>query len=77
MRLLFANMWLFAPLVERQLAAKTTTNAAVRTTTAATMFEGSERDNVLPARARAVVELPHPPGGLRGGRAGARAARGG
>ncbi|ATB46656.1 M20 family peptidase [Corallococcus macrosporus] len=62
MRLLFANLWLFEPLVLRQLTAKATTNAAVRTTTAATMFEGSERDNVLPARARAVVNFRVLPG---------------
>ncbi|NVJ13640.1 M20 family peptidase [Myxococcus sp. AM010] len=62
MRTLFANLWLFEPLVLRQLTAKATTNAAVRTTTAATMFEGSERDNVLPARARAVVNFRILPG---------------
>ncbi|AKQ67848.1 macromolecule metabolism [Myxococcus hansupus] len=62
MRVLFANLWLFEPLVLRQLTGKATTNAAVRTTTAATMFEGSERDNVLPARARAVVNFRILPG---------------
>jgi len=62
MRTLFANLWLFEPLVLRQLTANVTTNAAVRTTTAATMFEGSERDNILPARARAVVNFRILPG---------------
>jgi carboxypeptidase PM20D1 len=62
MRLVFANLWLFEPLVLRQLAAKPSTNAAVRTTTAATMFEGSVKDNVLPSRARAVVNFRILPG---------------
>jgi carboxypeptidase PM20D1 len=61
-RLVFANMWLFEPLVMRQLSAQPSTNAAVRTTTAATMFEGSVKDNVLPSRARAVVNFRILPG---------------
>ena len=62
MRLVFANLWLFEPLVVRQLSAQPSTNAAVRTTTAATMFEGSVKDNVLPSRARAVVNFRILPG---------------
>ena len=62
MRLAFANRWLFGPLIERQLAASPSTDATLRTTTAATMFEGSARDNVLPARARAVVNFRILPG---------------
>ncbi|MFP2930210.1 M20 family peptidase [Pyxidicoccus sp. 3LG] len=62
MKLVFANLWLFEPLVLRQLEAQPSTNAAVRTTTAATMFEGSVKDNVLPARARAVVNFRILPG---------------
>ncbi|MBW1881136.1 MAG: M20/M25/M40 family metallo-hydrolase, partial [Deltaproteobacteria bacterium] len=57
MRIVFANRWLFAPIVLGQLTGKPSTNATVRTTTAATMFEGSEQDNVLPQRARAVVNF--------------------
>jgi carboxypeptidase PM20D1 len=62
LRLLFANLWLFEPLVVRQLGGQPSTNAAIRTTTAATMFEGSVKDNVLPARARAVVNFRILPG---------------
>ncbi|MCE9666465.1 M20 family peptidase [Myxococcus stipitatus] len=62
MRLLFANLWLTEPLVVSQLASKPTTNAAVRTTTAATMFQAGVKDNVLPARARAVVNFRILPG---------------
>ncbi len=53
-RLAMANLWLFAPLVERQLAAKPSTDAWIRTTTAPTVIAGGVKDNVLPARARAV-----------------------
>ena len=62
MRLLFANLWLTEPLVVSQLASKPTTNAAVRTTTAATVFQAGVKDNVLPARARAVVNFRILPG---------------
>jgi carboxypeptidase PM20D1 len=57
MRMLFANLWLFGGLVESQLAASPAANATIRTTTAATMFEGSIKDNVLPSNARAVVNF--------------------
>ncbi|AGC43959.1 hypothetical protein MYSTI_02643 [Myxococcus stipitatus DSM 14675] len=62
MKLLFANLWLTEPLVVKQLSAKPTTNAAVRTTTAVTVFEGGVKDNVLPSSARAVVNFRILPG---------------
>ncbi|HVR69657.1 MAG TPA: M20 family peptidase [Vicinamibacteria bacterium] len=62
MRLLFANRWLFGPLIERNLARNPSTNAAIRTTTAATVFEGGPRHNVLPSQARAVVNFRILPG---------------
>ncbi len=61
-RVVFANRWLFDPLIERQLAASPATDAALRTTTAVTVLEGSPKDNVLPARARAVVNFRILPG---------------
>jgi carboxypeptidase PM20D1 len=61
-RVLFANRWLFDPLIERQLAGSPVTDAALRTTTAVTMLEGSPKDNVLPSRARAVVNFRILPG---------------
>jgi carboxypeptidase PM20D1 len=61
-RIVFANLWLFQPLVERQMAASPTTNAAMRTTTAATMIEGGVKENVLPSKARAVVNFRILPG---------------
>ena len=57
MKVVLANLWLFGGLVESQLAASPATNAAIRTTTAATMFEGSIKENVLPTYARAVVNF--------------------
>jgi carboxypeptidase PM20D1 len=62
LRLPLANLWLFGPLVERQLAADPSMNALLRTTTAATMIEGSVKENVLPIRARAAVNFRLLPG---------------
>ncbi len=62
MRLLFANTWLFAPLIERQLAVAPSTDASIRTTLAPTMLEGSPKPNVLPSLARAVVNVRTLPG---------------
>lgn len=61
-RMLFANLWLFRPLVLRGLASTPTTAAAVRTTTAATVFHGGVKDNVLPQSASAVVNFRILPG---------------
>ncbi|UCF96859.1 MAG: M20 family peptidase [Spirochaetaceae bacterium] len=55
MKAIFGNMWLFEGLVRSQMAAKPSTNAQVRTTTAPTMLWGSPAENVLPNEARAVV----------------------
>jgi carboxypeptidase PM20D1 len=61
-RLMFANLWLFKPLVERELVANPQTAAMVRTTTAATIIEGGVKSNVLPTNATAVVNLRILPG---------------
>jgi carboxypeptidase PM20D1 len=61
-RIVFANLWLFRPLVERQLAASPTTDATLRTTTAATIFQAGVKENVLPSSARAVVNFRLRPG---------------
>jgi carboxypeptidase PM20D1 len=62
MKMVFANQWLFGGLVEKQMSAKASTNASIRTTTAATIFEAGVRDNVLPSRAQAVVNFRMLPG---------------
>lgn len=61
-RVLFANLWLFEPLVVRRLTAVPSTAATVRTTIAATIVEGGNKANVLPGTARAVVNLRILPG---------------
>jgi carboxypeptidase PM20D1 len=61
-RLVFANLWLFGPLVEHELTKVPQTNAAIRTTTAPTIFNAGMKDNVLPATARAVVNFRILPG---------------
>ena len=61
-RLVMANLWLFKPLVERKLSASPSTNAGIRTTTAATIIDGGLKENVLPSRARAIVNFRPLPG---------------
>jgi carboxypeptidase PM20D1 len=61
-RVLFANLWLFEPLLVRKLIAVPSTAAAVRTTIAPTIIQGGSKDNVLPGTARAVVNLRILPG---------------
>ncbi len=56
-RMGLANLWLFRPLIERQLSTIPHTNAALRTTAAPTIIEGGIKANVLPAKARAIVNL--------------------
>lgn len=55
-KLIFANLWLFGPLIMKRMAA-TAAAASLRTTTAPTMFSGSPQDNVLPMRATAVINF--------------------
>ena len=61
-RMIFANLWLFGGLLESRLAANPATNAQIRTTTAATIFEAGVKENVLPRKARAVVNFRILPG---------------
>ncbi len=61
-RLPLTNRWLFGPLIVGQLEKSPATNAALRTTTAVTIIEAGIKDNVLPARARAVVNFRIKPG---------------
>jgi carboxypeptidase PM20D1 len=61
-RLALSNRWLFGGLITRELGKSPTTNAALRTTTAATILEAGVKENVLPAQARAVVNFRIKPG---------------
>lgn len=54
-RLLFANLWLFWPLVLRVMGDSPRSNALIRTTSAVTAIAGGIKDNVLPGEATAKV----------------------
>jgi carboxypeptidase PM20D1 len=55
MRLLFANLHVFSPVLRLILAAKHTSATLVRTTTALTVFIAGSKGNVLPREARAII----------------------
>jgi len=62
-RIALSNLWLFRPLVLRELERSGgVTEATVRTTTALTIFEAGVKDNVLPAVASATVNFRLMPG---------------
>ena len=61
-RLPLANLWLLSPVVEQTLLAKPSSAASMRTTTAVTMLQGSNKSNVLPTVASAVVNFRILPG---------------
>jgi carboxypeptidase PM20D1 len=61
-RVLFANTWLFGPLLKQLFAGSATTNALIRTTTAVTLVGGGTKDNVLPSSAWALVNFRLLPG---------------
>jgi carboxypeptidase PM20D1 len=61
-RAVYANTWLFGPLLVSQLARAPTSNAMIRTTTAEDIVQGGVKDNVLPTGARAVVNFRILPG---------------
>jgi carboxypeptidase PM20D1 len=56
-RALFANQWLFGPVIDEQFSSSPTTNAMLRTTTAPTMLSGSVKTNILPIEAVATVNF--------------------
>ncbi len=61
-RLAMSNLWLLSPLVKRTMLKQKDNAAALRTTTAATMVSGSPKSNILPTRARAVINFRILPG---------------
>jgi carboxypeptidase PM20D1 len=61
-RLALSNLWLFAPVIEGMLAKGPSTNALLRTTTAITIVNAGNKENVLPGVAQAVVNLRLLPG---------------
>ncbi len=61
-RVFLSNLWLFGPVVESQLKKTASTNAMLRTTTALTIVNAGNADNVLPGRANASVNFRLLPG---------------
>jgi carboxypeptidase PM20D1 len=61
-RFAMANLWLTRPLVTRVLLKRPITASMLRTTTAPTIFNAGNKDNVLPPLASAVVNFRIRPG---------------
>jgi carboxypeptidase PM20D1 len=61
-RLLFANQWLFAPVLTALLLAQPATAAMLRTTTAVTIARAGVKSNVMPPSATAIVNRRLHPG---------------
>ncbi len=61
-RVALSNLWLFGPVVRKQLAAGASTNAMMHTTTALTIINAGNKENVLPGRAEATVNFRLLPG---------------
>jgi carboxypeptidase PM20D1 len=61
-RLAMSNLWLLRPLVERALDKGGATSAMLRTTTAMTVINAGNKENVLPGVAEAIVNFRILPG---------------
>ena len=61
-RLAMSNLWLTRPLVEGLLGKGAATNAMMRTTTALTVVNAGNKENVLPGQAEAIVNFRILPG---------------
>jgi carboxypeptidase PM20D1 len=61
-RVLLSNLWLFRPLLLREFEKSGPSEASVRTTTALTIFNAGDKDNVLPGIAEATVNFRLLPG---------------
>lgn len=61
-RAVLSNLWLTEPLVRRSLEKGGNTNALLRTTTALTIVQAGNKDNVLPGQAEATVNFRLLPG---------------
>jgi carboxypeptidase PM20D1 len=66
-RIALSNLWLLKPLILATLKKSPTTAAAIRTTTALTMFNAGNQDNVLPGNATATVNFRLLPGATQAG----------
>ncbi|HEU0083760.1 MAG TPA: M20 family peptidase [Bradyrhizobium sp.] len=61
-RVVLSNLWLFKPLLLREFEKTGPSEATIRTTTALTIFNAGEKDNVLPGNAAATVNFRLLPG---------------
>jgi carboxypeptidase PM20D1 len=61
-RVVLSNLWLFKPLLLREFEKSGPTEAMIRTTTALTIFNAGDKDNVLPGNAAASVNFRMIPG---------------
>jgi carboxypeptidase PM20D1 len=61
-RALLSNLWLFKPLLLREFEKSGPSEATIRTTTALTIFNAGDKDNVLPGIAEATVNFRLLPG---------------
>lgn len=61
-RVALSNLWLFGPMVQKQLEASPASNAMLRTTTALTIINGGNKDNVIPGYVEATVNFRVLPG---------------
>ncbi len=61
-RVALSNLWLFGPIVQKQLEAGASTNALLRTTTALTMVNAGNADNVMPGEVAATINYRMLPG---------------
>ena len=64
-RFALTNLWLFGPYVQAQLEKGASTSAMLRTTTALTVFNAGNKDNVIPGLAEATVNFRLLPGDTR------------
>ena len=56
-RMVYANLWLFEPVVRGVMERSPTSAAQLQTTIAPTIIDGGNKENVLPPEARAVVNF--------------------
>jgi carboxypeptidase PM20D1 len=61
-RVVLSNLWLFKPLLLREFEKTGPSEATIRTTTALTIFNAGDKDNVLPGNAEATVNFRLIPG---------------
>ncbi len=66
-RVALSNLWLFGPVVQKQLEGAASTNAMLRTTTALTIVNAGNKENVLPGSAEATVNFRILPGDTKEG----------